>query len=852
MHQGKPYGLHIIGGKLTDRDEAFVSVTAKRFSNLKDLSSIDSSRIVYDLPDGGYVVIQDMGGNFRVIAHKPTYGEQFASNGLAKTDIPMLFSGAVVGYPLLKLGDGLPLNLTKQTQRRIFNYDIIKQAPSNVRLLKFACKYNPIFFEFKPENEVDGLIYTQYIEQKPTWYSGAMAEVIQIVGGYGKQELDKLPEDDVERAKMAIPDKYMKGIVDKLKNQRLPAYTGLPNKDGQFQYDYRFLETNLVSFDSDNKPWLIKIDRSGVWAMPLPIVPATSTDEFREYMIEVNDTEILAILDRFGALPSGESFPLSVSAFEAWRRAGVIIKICDTSDFYTHDGYSTAMGWSSNLLGTEAINTCYDYDEISQLVTSFTYKAKLRLQPAVNSGWLDVKNNKPTTEDQGFINRYLTFIYELITDNTPKNLAIKYKINRTSLSDLADRARRTLSESEVDYWGDLTLEPIANHIGKISKINQGPYFGGAEIKVPEPVYFKGCVSVPISRANRNDYLGAQDTIVLAYYMGDSLKVARSFNDNRVHKYQEETDFEEHMYAGKWFKRRLLGEAKLSGTIYLSDIDDRVLTATTEVNTDVLGTDLGFSGAHLQMDFYLYRTGDLFRNRYYTTLTNKRTDYGKSVSLAATIPYFSRNVLLYAKTESAVRVEKEDSLNLGTARDPWSYRIWSDNETLPMFGRLEVQNGLPYPVDGQPVYAEIQNYTRDDTGGWADDGPWIPALPYDVTSLLYNYGSTIWAFQVFPPPPPVNEYKTVVSDNPVPKYTLSCHIFNSIQKVRDDEHSEQYYTWSPDIRGTVFYVDACQVVFGSKRYANISEKTETGNRKQWGESLLVDNKSAHHFIGVINE
>ena len=62
----------------------------------------------------------------------------------------------------------------------------------------------------------------------------------------------------------------------------------------------------------------------------------------------VGDQEILAILDRFGAMPSGESFPTISGAFEAWRRAGVIIKLCAADEFYTHTAYSTACGWSFN------------------------------------------------------------------------------------------------------------------------------------------------------------------------------------------------------------------------------------------------------------------------------------------------------------------------------------------------------------------------------------------------------------------------------------------------------------------------------------------------------------------------
>lgn len=101
------------------------------------------------------------------------------------------------------------------------------------------------------------------------------------------------------------------------------------------------------------------MNSSGVWAMPLPMVPATTTQAFRDYMEKVGDQEIIDILDRFGGMPSGESFPIREDEFQTWKRAGVIIKVCDTADFYDHIMYASACGWSFNTRGTEGYNTCY-------------------------------------------------------------------------------------------------------------------------------------------------------------------------------------------------------------------------------------------------------------------------------------------------------------------------------------------------------------------------------------------------------------------------------------------------------------------------------------------------------------
>ena len=149
---------------------------------------------------------------------------------------------------------------------------------------------------------------------------------------------------------------------EELYSVRLPGYSGIPSIDGEFQYNYKFNQTHGVTFDNSNKPWLTRISSSGIYAMPLPLIPATTTDAFREYVEHVGDQEILKILDRFGGMPSGESFPKG-SGFESWRRAGAIIKVSDTNHFYSNIAYSMSCGWSFNLSGTEGFNTCYNYDE---------------------------------------------------------------------------------------------------------------------------------------------------------------------------------------------------------------------------------------------------------------------------------------------------------------------------------------------------------------------------------------------------------------------------------------------------------------------------------------------------------
>lgn len=854
MHSGKPYGLHVVGNQLTPKDEAFISVSARKLGNLKDISGVESLRLVYDLPDGGYFIVQDMGGNFRVIAHKPISETQvFITDGMAKNDVPMLFSGSPSRWTIIENGKGIPIRISEQTRKRIFNYSG-RLASKELILQRFVCKYGPIFQEFMPDKQIGGVTYTQYGKQRPTWYSGAMAEVMQIVGGYGVQELDTLPDNEIERASFIIPPRYQARIDAELENMRLPAYTGFAHKRGEYQCDYKYLNTNIVSFDSSNNPWLIKIDLSGAWAMPLPIIPASKTAAFREYIEEVGDDEILAILDRFGAMPSGESFPTGFAAFEAWRKAGVIIKLCSTKEFYDHMPYSSAMGWSANSNGTEAVNTCYDIDIDTGAFTSFAYKLRLRLNAAVNHGW------SPSRAGSDYVNEslnmqqvgaYLMLIYEKLYKQTSENHAIKYKLNRVSLEDIAERAKLPYMESEIDYWRNLELEPIANHSCNMVKIGEGRFYGGRTIKVPEPL-FDCCVSLPVPPPNPANQLTNFDTIALAYYIDDSLKTIKLFNDITEHPASSTDNYEDYMYVGKWEKRELSGGGRILGDIYTSDIDDREVLAPTEIVTTIEGKDLGYTNPAFQFDFYFWRTGDFWRDRHYTTKTNTITTTGRSLLNAVIIPYFCRNAILYAKSLNFGRKVQSESFSAGKVQDPYRYRYWTDAQSLFLFGGLEVQKGKPYPIEGRAVWAEIENYNPSAYNNFADSGPWLGSLPVDISSMMYQYENVIWGYQGIPPPPPIKPYSKSSTINNGSDKTLLCQIFDKIDKVGKGNHSDDYYMLSIGGSEIEVYRDACKVVFGSIDYANISEETETGNRKQWGESSLVDNKSAHHFIGVINE
>jgi len=869
MHQGRPYGLHVVGDKLTDRDEAFVSVTAKRFSNLKDLSSIDSSRMVYDLPDGGYVVVQDMGGNFRIIAHKSSSTVPTIVDGVATDYIPMLYSGVVLGATPYK-DKGVSIRLTETTRRRLIEYSgTTPLPPKEVALQKFEIEYDNKFKYFQLGMMVGNRTVTQYDKLRATWYSGAMSEVFQIVGGYGRQDTDNLPDTAIERKRIKIPLSVSKKVRAYIANQRLPAYSGVPNFEGKYQYEYEHGSCNAVSFDSAGKPWLLQINFTGVYAMPLPLIPATTSPDFLSYMREVNDDEFIHVIERFGGLPSGEIFPKGKD-FQAWYRAGAIIKICETTEFYKHQSFYQACGWAFNSKGSEGFNTCWSYAE-NGMRNAYGFKMKLKLGAAVDNGWtLNAKRiNDP--QDAITLNRYIANLFSQLESNGHRERAIRYKIMRTPSHALMAHARA--NTGDINYWENLTAEPIAIHQGSVSQVSSGPMYWPSlnplsfgMLKFPEYTA-QGCQSFDMTMP---DYAGDPvqcDTVVFGCYVNDQLTTIKYFYDERKFKKETESNFEDAMIIGTWERTETVGSTGLFGYLYTSAFDGRREVDDTTIFTKIKGEDLGYGQPLFLTPGLFMMHGSLTRNKYYSTRTEVTRTFGNSAGVAACVPTFTRDCILYAQTQSVGGSSYNDELEKNTVTDPTRYDIWTYDPIFHYIGTWG--KGKPDPTIGQYVYANYfpdRNPVRNEYDAWAFSGNWygVPANSFiDVSGICSRYtlrgnphgagGAAIGGAA-----PQLNTYKAqTITTGGSSKGSLSISIkLKGAGIVHKNKPERFYYDFSPADGGggelIYFKKDATWITAGNQGYASSSELKVNGLRSYWGSSKLADHKSAHIFIGVINE
>ena len=843
MHQPRPYGLFGAEG-LSTEDEAAVNVLMRNLTNTRAAYGIDSLKMTRTLPGGGVAVAVDMGGVFKVFVNTPKQVQEpdDGADGLAKSFVPMLFCG-VVKRSRLAPGERTALHITQTTQRRLTGYK--GRAADSLELQRFVIEYRPNANEFMPEHP-GVYTHTQYEKLHPTWFSGAMAEVVQIAAGYGRQDFNKLPKDPVERAQLQLPEKLRVKVESELGNTALPGYNGLPPVSGQIQFDYKFNVCHGVSFGADGKPWLLRVNQSGVYAMPLPLIPATATKAFKAWAEENSDDELLLAIERFGGLPSGESFPLG-ARFEAWRRAGAIIKVCDVADFYSHSAYSSACGWSFNARGTQAYNTCISFDD-PKMPYGMTYAMRLSMGAMSFDGKPLPDRKGLSAQDAQRLARYTGAV--MAQAHATERAALRYKLRRVPAEELL---RRSLDspEAEYAYWANRQMQPIANHNGNVARTERGPLLWSG-VKFPEPMLpDDALVSVPDFPGGSFDGTEPKrDTIVFAYHVGDDLKVVRNFADPREFKRTTEGNFEDEMIVGSWAQTEYIGDAKLIGSIYTTDIDEREAVAPEEVTTTLVGKDKGYGTPHFTFHHHFLMDGTISRWRYYTHDRKAVRVLGRTKRTTAAVPFLCRDAVIYARDESSKRKITDESLVMYSMIDPHTYRMWTYDEGRHwIWDWVTPHIGSPYPVNGNHAWVVGHMINPEFVGKFSDSGSWMKVIS-DATWLVNPTGRGA-EFSGGGDPPPFQGHASSTIEPASGKARLDLCIFEQPSRVAD-KVSESYFMRSPNTEGVTFYVDAVRNVAGRARYANLSETGEGGRRKHFGYARLADHSRAHYFIGVVNE
>ena len=857
MHQPRPHGK--FGQEDATRDDmAFAESLMRHVTNIKQTAGLDSFKMVRALPDGGMVVALDMGGIVKTIIRKPPREGAQEDGEVGLDFVPMLFSGVVERDTAQYPGQKNVIRVTQQTRKRLAGYKKGGDAKiaERMELERFTIKYHGSFSEFEPKNP-EGPQPTQYTKLRATWYSGAMAQVVQTVLGYGRQDVRS--KNPLETARLAVPSAVAEQIVVQASKKPRHGCTGIPPKDGQLRYDYKFGLTNGVVFGSDRTPWLVRIDGRGAYVMPLPLVPATTTDAFKQYIAERGDTEIQWLLERFGGMPSGEAFP-DGAAGKAWERAGVILRVCDTAQFYEFGPYTMAGGWSFNSDGSEAYNTAWGLDGKGVKV-GVTFALSLRVG-ALKHQQSSRSSDGATQQELQAVDRYMRAVSGIAKMRPAQGPAVMYKLRRAATSTLISRAKVASNpEAEFAFWDTMTDAPIAPVSGSCNEVGRGSLFHPAKpdfqpsIKFPEPAV-GACLSFdfrPVRQdGNVGDYRPKCDTIMYAYFVGNDLKTIKYFFDDTEKGKDGEDNFTDCMTVGSWQSTSYGGKVGLHGNFYSTDKDERRAFGQSESTTTIVGKDLGYDTIpQFQFDAPFHTDGTLFRDRYFTHDIKTQTSESKSRNLAVCVPFYARNAALYARRDETAKANTSTLRQLKSVRDPNSYGFWTYDKifhfrtSTPGVKKSFSPGGAGYPEDASPVWVEEHNYQKTPCGDFADNGPWISGLPADYTWLIHPKAGE-YRMSGGGTPPAVYPNTSSTERKNIREGALDVQLLENAQYLHDSPDT-LYFLPSPTMFNNYFYRSMCRVEAGTTRYAWVSEPDG-----KFGYSRLANEARPYCFIGVINE
>jgi hypothetical protein len=873
MHSPQPFGLFVEGDSLSEHDHAVTNALVRRVSNLKDVSGIDSLKMRYQLPGGGKLTIINAGGVLKaLIVNRPTKRdvEQDSNAGIATLDVPILYSGFLPRAYCQK-GDGLVVRLTDDTLRRLNGYkEDGGDSGGQVRVLKrFEVDYPLQLQELGPKMPSETRTYTQYQHVYPTWFTGAMKEVVQIVGGWGKQAKgqkdDSLPEP--ERKMLTIPEKWKSKILGELGgNTRLPGYLGRPPVTGHIQYDYKFMNTNGVSFDASGKPWLVKVAPDGVWAMPLPMIPATTTKAFKEWMQEVGDAEILRILDRFKGIPSGEGFPLN---FQAWRRAGVITKVCDASEFFEGTPYSTPCGFAFNKNGTEAFATCGKESYDGTRNEGLAYTLNLRMGTATEDGRLkDQTISFSSPEESVKFNEYMGSLYRQLRDLEWEGdaEAIKYKIRRHTPSELKAIAGRG-GEADLAYWEDLEMAPIASHSGRCNETGRGYLIGyilnknwPAALLFPETVNNEvGCISpdrlFSYPKSEEDEGNPRCDTIIYGFYdEKDSLKVVKYFREDGKSGKAGETP-PACTYSGTFEWKGPTSGSAILGHFHTTDFDHRRQSDVGYSQYKTVGEHLYSSDWFVRQVFMLWKHFSAYRHEYYQIEHWETSFDHHSMRDAIAIPWGFRSGYIYVKEEADHLAGRSYEKHWAGVANQHRFNYWTYDELGAWAGTVP-DNWSEWPVNYSPVYHDEPH--RERAGIFApecapetEEDDWEPGTG-EVSDAIRNgfphkYKGAGGVMDLWHEPPkwsPVRKVEAAKVENE--RAQLDFGYDGAPVRVGDLPVSG-YFKPYPGGAGGTFLLYGTALTFGDASYTYINE----GNN-HYGYSKYADRSRVPRFIGVINE
>lgn len=273
-------------------------------------------------------------------------------------------------------------------------------------------------------------------------YSGAMKRVVAAVEGLGKIK-------DASGAYLT-PTPVTRTVVN--------------------QYQTSNGQTHGIYKAGPKNHWLVEISSSqGILAMPLPLINSTRGNNYRKRLTRLGDTGGLAILNEFGGLPSGETFPTGTDLTDAIT-AGRVLRLlpaADLSDFYSPiSGGAVTMpfSWAFSESGRRAVNIRFVYQKTPEDPLKYMLRGQM-WEIQINLTAHDLTTPRPDPVGSGTASLVLTSDGGRLSKSCCRRLwaggageivepVLRNYINVTSMVDLPD-LNNTLANLQVEHedWG---------------------------------------------------------------------------------------------------------------------------------------------------------------------------------------------------------------------------------------------------------------------------------------------------------------------------------------------------------------------------------------------------------------
>jgi len=438
---------------------------------------------------------------------------------------------------------------------------------------------------------------SQYTNLKPSMYSGKMCAVVQAVMGLGRIRISKLSDTPVGANSNNTP-KYLKEV----------KANGV-----QIRYDYKFHRTHGIYTGADGVLWLVEIGiNRGILARPLPIVPKSRSNAFRDSAAARSDSDLLAVYDELGCFPSGEAFPNTPTELQQAIDRGDVLRLMPADglkDFYKNSPYSTACGWAFSDDGSEAHNTAYGYESDSAVTqTGYHYQINISIGAM----------------------------------QTPR-------IRNTPIS---TGSASLIIQSKAPLYG-------AGRIGKFLPIKfHEPLIGGLLSHDASP---KEATTPPLC-----------DTTMMVCFDEGQLKTVKFYFNPATDLVSEVEDSRypgECLYAGEWSIVEKSGTRSIPRMMYTNDIDDRRTRVDYVRETNIKSRDLGFDPPQFSDFLESPEFCAVFRYRVFEKTTKIVATSGDNLGSVVIIPQGSRSAYYYMFASSTQEVITMDFKEYDYIQDP---------------------------------------------------------------------------------------------------------------------------------------------------------------------------------------